>query len=143
MISRKIWMTGKSWNFHIVFYKFQILREINLWRIHSVKKRENHSMKKVSSNQLFSKFFSKVVDFTEFLVKRVWESISEMLQILREINLWRKTQCGKTRNSLYEKKFRQINSSANSLVKSLISRNFWSKKCESEFLMLQILREIN
>ena len=32
------------------------------------------------------------------------------------------------------KKFRQINFLANSLVKSLISQNFWSKECESRFL---------
>ena len=43
------------------------------------------------------------------------------------------SQRGKTRISLTKEKIRQINSSATSLVKTSLSRNFCKQKCEREF----------
>ena len=62
--------------FHEIFVKIlRVLTKINFLKlsfntVHSVEKREILSHRKnISSNQLFSKLFSKIVTFTKFLPK--------------------------------------------------------------------------
>ena len=55
----------------INFLDFLPLLSSNWTSVHSVEKREILShWKKISSNQLFSNFFSKTIDFTKFLPKK-------------------------------------------------------------------------
>ena len=51
------------------FRNFHIVHSVEKWKIYS-------HWKKISSNQLFSNFFSKTVTFTRFSPKIVWEWIS-------------------------------------------------------------------
>ena len=98
------------------------------------------SLKKNSSNQLISNFFSKTIAFTEFLRKKGEREFLQSPQCAlwnthSALQCWKMkntvTQCGKTRNSLTWKIFRQINSLVTYLVKPLLSRNF-CQKCVGE-----------
>ena len=73
--------------------------------------------KNISSNQLFSNFFSKNVAFTKFLPKNVRKNFCNFHSVF--FTVWKNEKFTVT-----NKKFRQINSLVLSLVKTLLSRNF-------------------
>ena len=83
----------------------------------TVWKNEKFSLTEIffSSNQLFSSFFSRTINFTKFLWKKCER---EFLQF---------PHCGKVlKNAITQKKkIREINSSVTSLVRTLISRKIW------------------
>ena len=61
-ISRKIWVTENCWIFHTV--------HVHPAKCHTVEIAEIYSHRKnISSNHLFSDFFSRNVTFTKFLLK--------------------------------------------------------------------------
>ena len=62
---------------------------------------------------------------------------------LLHVKLQRNTQCGKTRNSLSPKFFREINSLVTSLskIKTLLSRNFCQKSVRENFRNFHIVTQ--
>ena len=91
------------------------------------------SLKKNSSNQLFSNFFSKTIAFTKFFQKKceriaLWKSwkftLTPFWQKIRESNVFTAPQCRNSGNSLshlFDKKFVKITFL---LKKKLLKRRF-------------------
>ena len=115
------------WNYHTVLHIASIFCKNSVkltfyyrplpWKIawqrisifpHSMVKREILSHRNLfSSNQLFSNFFSKTIDFTKCLRKKVWDRISAISTLY--FPHWAVWKSQKFTLTIRQKIFRQIN----------------------------------
>ena len=113
----------------------------DLYKIWIIKKYHSVKMWKVEKFTLTEKYLVKSTIYLVILV----------IKTLFSRNFYQKSEyeCGKTRNPLSPKFFREINVLVTSLLNALLSRIFWQKSVSVNFRnfqgvhTLEFLREIN